>query len=98
MKHRPRELSGGEMQRTAIARALVTNPSLLLADEPTGNLDQETGRTILQLLRVLNREHGLTIVMVTHDESIAQQCDSIVRLKDGRVERLTAPILRTTSV
>jgi lipoprotein-releasing system ATP-binding protein len=98
MKHRPRELSGGEMQRTAIARALVTNPSLLLADEPTGNLDQETGRTILQLLRVLNREHGLTIVMVTHDESIAQQCDSIVRLKDGRVERLAAPILRTTSV
>lgn len=98
MKHRPRELSGGEMQRTAIARALVTNPSLLLADEPTGNLDQETGRTILQLLRVLNREHGLTIVMVTHDESIAQQCDSIVRLKDGRVERLTTPILRTTSV
>jgi|694.fasta_scaffold83798_3 lipoprotein-releasing system ATP-binding protein len=98
MKHRPRELSGGEMQRTAIARALVTNPSLLLADEPTGNLDQETGRTILELLRVLNREHGLTIVMVTHDESIAQQCDSIVRLKDGRVERLVAPILRTTSV
>jgi lipoprotein-releasing system ATP-binding protein len=86
------------MQRTAIARALVTNPSLLLADEPTGNLDQETGRTILELLRVLNREHGLTIVMVTHDESIAQQCDSIVRLKDGRVERLVAPILRTTSV
>ena len=98
MKHRPRELSGGEMQRTAIARALISNPSLLLADEPTGNLDQETGQTILSILRRLNREHGLTIVMVTHDESIAQQCDSVVKLKDGKVERLQPTVLRTTSV
>jgi lipoprotein-releasing system ATP-binding protein len=86
--HRPCELSGGEMQRTAIARALVNNPSLLLADEPTGNLDQETGAAILGLLESLNRDHGLTIVMVTHDESVAQRCDHVVRLVDGRVEQL----------
>lgn len=96
LKHRPRELSGGEMQRTAIARALVTNPSLLLADEPTGNLDHDTGISILNLLKMLNREHGLTIVMVTHDESIAGQCDSVVRLKGGKVERLSSGPLRTT--
>jgi lipoprotein-releasing system ATP-binding protein len=88
LQHRPRELSGGEMQRTAIARALITDPSLLLADEPTGNLDQETGASILQLLKDLNREHGLTIVMVTHDESIARECDLMVRLKGGKVERM----------
>ena len=85
------------MQRTAIARALIANPSLLLADEPTGNLDHESGQTILQILRQINRQHGLTIVMVTHDESIAQQCDSVVRLKDGKVERLASNMLRTTS-
>jgi lipoprotein-releasing system ATP-binding protein len=86
--HKPCELSGGEMQRTAIARALITDPKLLLADEPTGNLDQESGHTILQLMRDLNRDTGLTIVMVTHDENIAQQCDALVRLKGGKVERL----------
>jgi lipoprotein-releasing system ATP-binding protein len=86
--HKPCELSGGEMQRTAIARALVTAPQLLLADEPTGNLDQESGQSILQLMRDLNRETGLTIVMVTHDENIAQQCDALVRLKGGKLEPL----------
>ena len=88
LHHKPSQLSGGEMQRTAIARALITDPKLLLADEPTGNLDQESGQSILQLLRNLNQESGLTIVMVTHDENIAMQCDALVRLKGGKVERL----------
>lgn len=84
MHHKPRELSGGEMQRAAIARALISEPELLLADEPTGNLDRETGDQILALLGELNRETDLTIVMVTHDEAIADSCDAIVRLEDGR--------------
>jgi lipoprotein-releasing system ATP-binding protein len=86
LKHRPRELSGGEMQRAAIARALVAQPRVLLADEPTGNLDRNTGREILHILRQLNREQGLTIVMVTHDLTIAQLADRTVRLVEGRVE------------
>jgi lipoprotein-releasing system ATP-binding protein len=85
LKHRPRELSGGEMQRAAIARSLITRPSLLLADEPTGNLDQESGREIIRILRNLNQRHQLTIVMVTHDPSIAASADRIIRLVDGRV-------------
>ena len=85
LHHKPKELSGGEMQRTAIARALIAQPELLLADEPTGNLDRETGEQILDLLSELNRTQGLTIVMVTHDESIAAKCDSIIQLKDGRI-------------
>lgn len=87
LRHRPRELSGGEMQRAAIARALMTQPRVLLADEPTGNLDAETGGDIMAILRRMNQEHGLTIVMVTHDNSIAQQADVAVRLKEGRVEQ-----------
>ncbi len=86
LNHKPNELSGGEMQRTAIARALVTKPRLLLADEPTGNLDQETGAGVLDIIERVNREEGLTVVMVTHDESIARRCDRIVRLVCGRVE------------
>ena len=86
------------MQRTAIARALVNNPSLLLADEPTGNLDQETGASILQLLETLNQDHGLTIVMVTHDESVAQRCDHVVRLVDGKVEHLQPATLEAGGV
>jgi lipoprotein-releasing system ATP-binding protein len=85
LNHRPQELSGGEMQRAAIARALVNQPRLLLADEPTGNLDQSTGQEIIRLLRVLNRERNLTIVMVTHDQAIADQADRIVRLTGGRI-------------
>lgn len=83
MHHKPREMSGGEMQRAAIARALISEPELLLADEPTGNLDRENGEQILGLLNELNRETDLTIIMVTHDESIADNCDAIVRLEDG---------------
>jgi lipoprotein-releasing system ATP-binding protein len=85
LKHKPKQLSGGEMQRTAIARALVSNPRLLLADEPTGNLDKQTGQEILTILRQLNREQNLTIVMVTHDSHIADQADRVITLVDGRV-------------
>ncbi len=86
LQHKPRQLSGGEMQRVAIARALVGNPRLLLADEPTGNLDAETGAGILDVLCSLNRSAGLSIVLVTHDASIARRADRTVRLTAGRVE------------
>ena len=86
LHHLPRELSGGEMQRTAIARALISKPRLLLADEPTGNLDQETGGGVLELLEHLNKLQQLTIVMVTHDEKVAARCDHVVRLQHGRVQ------------
>jgi lipoprotein-releasing system ATP-binding protein len=85
LKHKPRELSGGEMQRTAIARALVARPRVLLADEPTGNLDKATGEEIMTILRTLNRQQNLTIVMVTHDSHIAHEADRTVTLVDGRV-------------
>ncbi len=74
------------MQRAAIARSLVARPTLLLADEPTGNLDQDTGREIIKILRALNERQALTIVMVTHDQAIAAQADRIVRLADGRID------------
>lgn len=85
LNHKPRELSGGEMQRTAIARALIADPKLLLADEPTGNLDRETGEGILEVLRRLNAERGLSIIMVTHDPAIAAGADRTVHLVEGRV-------------
>jgi len=87
IKHRPSELSGGELQRGAIARALITRPRILLADEPTGNLDAETGQEIMELLKKLNDDSKLTIVMVTHDESVAAQAHRIVRLKEGQIEK-----------
>jgi lipoprotein-releasing system ATP-binding protein len=87
LKHKPRELSGGEMQRAAIARSLIAEPDLLLADEPTGNLDKDTGREIIRLLRDLNERQNLTIVMVTHDQSIAAVADRTVRLADGQIEK-----------
>ena len=86
LHHKPRQLSGGEMQRVAIARALVGRPRLLLADEPTGNLDEATGAEILDTLCDLNRRDGLSIVLVTHDVAIARRADRIVRLAAGRVE------------
>ncbi|HBT77657.1 MAG TPA: ABC transporter ATP-binding protein [Planctomycetaceae bacterium] len=85
LKHRPSELSGGEMQRVSIARALIGDPKILLADEPTGNLDANSAREILGLLRELNRERRLTIVMVTHDLTIAGQADRTIQLIDGVV-------------
>lgn len=85
LRHRPRELSGGERQRVAIARALINGPRVLLADEPTGNLDRVTGHAILDAIEQLQREQGLTMVMVTHDPGIAERADRIVRLLDGRV-------------
>jgi putative ABC transport system ATP-binding protein len=87
--HRPTQLSGGQMQRVAIARALVNKPSLLLADEPTGNLDSATGDSILEMFDDLHRK-GLTIIMVTHDETVAQRCERIIRLKDGLIDSDTA--------
>jgi lipoprotein-releasing system ATP-binding protein len=87
LHHLPRELSGGEMQRTAIARALMNRPAILLADEPTGNLDADTGNEIVRILRELNRQDGVTIVMVTHNMEIAAGCDRIVKLTNGRIER-----------
>ncbi len=87
-KHRPSELSGGEMQRAAIARALITKPQILLADEPTGNLDQRTGQEIMDLMRSLNELEKLTVVMVTHDHKIANQADRTVKLFEGRIEQI----------
>ena len=85
LKHRPRELSGGEMQRTAIARALLMNPRVLLADEPTGNLDAESGGEIVRILRDINRAEGVTIVMVTHNTDIVSATDRVVRMVNGVV-------------
>ena len=90
-KHKPSELSGGEMQRAAIARALINQPRVLLADEPTGNLDTTTGGEIFGLLHDLNRHEGLTIIMVTHNLDIAGETDRMVRLVAGRVEQPADP-------
>ena len=85
LNHKPNQLSGGEMQRTAIARALISQPKLLLADEPTGNLDRENGEIVMETLLRLCREEQLTIVMVTHDDEIATSADRVIRLSEGRV-------------
>src|SRR5262249_34228934 len=93
LHHRPRELSGGEMQRAAIARALVHRPRPLVAAEPTGNRDAETGTEIIRLLRDLNRHEGLTIIMVTHNLEIVAETDRVIRLAKGRIE--PAPDVRS---
>ena len=85
LSHYPAQLSGGEQQRVAIARALAPDPAIVVADEPTGNLDEATGRTIADLIFALKRERGATLVLVTHDPSLAQRCDRVVQLGAGRI-------------
>jgi ABC-type lipoprotein export system ATPase subunit len=86
LKHRPSELSGGEMQRVAIARALANNPPLVLADEPTGNLDSQTGQTIYELLKEISSER--TVLVVTHAEALAQMANTVLHIKDGRIQNI----------
>jgi len=85
VKHRPVELSGGEQQRVAIARAIVKNPSLFLADEPTGQLDSHSGEEVISILTSLHAEQGITVLLVTHDTNIAHHCQRIIHLKDGQI-------------
>ena len=95
--HKPAELSGGEQQRVAIARALVNKPEIILADEPTGNLDSERSAEVLALLRQFNHEHGQTIVLVTHDSEVGEACDRVIRMRDGRIRdygaRTATPVM-----
>lgn len=89
LRHYPKHLSGGEQQRVALARAFAANPALLLADEPTGNLDAATGQAVIELMFSLNREVGTTLILVTHDESLARRCGRILRMHAGRMMEVT---------
>ena len=85
LTHKPGELSGGEQQRVAVARALIQHPNLVLADEPTGNLDTHTGDALFNLMRALNRSRGITFVIVTHNEKLSAQADRIIHMEDGQI-------------
>ena len=86
-QHKPSQLSGGQQQRVAIARALVGEPDVILADEPTGSLDSSTSQEIMELLKIINRERGATIVIITHDDKVAAQCSRVINIRDGQINQ-----------
>jgi putative ABC transport system ATP-binding protein len=95
LTHYPAQLSGGEQQRVALARALAPNPAILVADEPTGNLDENTGKQIVELLFAGHNERGTTLILVTHDAALAARCDRVMRLRSGRIDSDTATVAVT---
>ncbi len=98
MDHHPGQLSGGQQQRVAIARALVNNPTILMCDEPTGNLDTRTSKEVIQLFRTLNREVGITVILVTHDQDVARAAERIIVLRDGEIVKDTTDLAQAMQV